>query len=60
MITFITREMNIMRKIMEMKEFLNAFNKNQEGAVAVDFVVLTAAVVLIGVAATLLQSFFKV
>jgi Flp pilus assembly pilin Flp len=52
--------MNIMRKIMEMKEFLNAFNKNQEGAVTVDFVVFTTAVVLIGVAATLLQSLFKV
>jgi Flp pilus assembly pilin Flp len=36
---------------MEMKEYLNAFNKNQEGAVTVDFVVLTAGVVLIGAAA---------
>lgn len=37
---------------MEMKERLNAFSGNEEGAVTVDFVVLTAGVVLIGVAAT--------
>ena len=41
-----------MCKIMELKECLNAFNKNQEGAVTVDFVVLTAAVVFLGVIAT--------
>jgi Flp pilus assembly pilin Flp len=40
-----------MCKIMEMKEYLNAFKKNQEGAVTVDFVVITAGVVLIGAAA---------
>lgn len=41
-----------MINIKEMKERLNAFSGNEEGAVTVDFVVLTAGVVLIGVAAT--------
>ncbi len=40
-----------MINIKEMKECLNAFSGNEEGAVTVDFVVLTAGVVLIGVAA---------
>jgi len=40
-----------MFNLKEMKEYLNAFKKNQEGAVTVDFVVITAGVVLIGAAA---------
>jgi len=52
MITLVTKEINIMCKVIEMKEYLNAFNKNQDGAVTVDFVVLTAGVVFFGVIAT--------
>lgn len=38
-----------------MKKFINLFTKNENGAVTVDFVVLTAAVILVGgvVAATI-------
>ncbi len=41
-----------MVNIMNIYEQLKRFSDNQEGAVTVDFVVLTAGAVLIGVAAT--------
>lgn len=40
-----------------MKKFLNMFRKDEDGAVTVDFVVLTAAIVILaGVVATTLST----